>query len=40
MSLDGSQVKVDILEYLQAETTAELEALFPGVLDKAFKRDL
>jgi type I restriction enzyme S subunit len=40
MSLYGSQVKVDILKYLQAETAAELDALLPAVLDKAFKGEL
>jgi type I restriction enzyme S subunit len=38
--LDDLQVKVDALERLQAETAAELDALLPSVLDKAFKGEL
>ena len=38
--LDGLQAKVDDLKKLQAETTAELDALLPSILDKAFKGDL
>lgn len=35
-----AQDKVDALEHLQAETAAELNALLPAVLDKAFKGEL
>jgi type I restriction enzyme S subunit len=35
--LDNLQSKVDALKKLQAETAAELDALLPSVLDKAFK---
>jgi len=38
--LDGLQAKVDALKHLQAETTAELNAMLPSVLDKAFKGEL
>jgi type I restriction enzyme S subunit len=38
--LDILQGKVDELERLQAETAAELDALLPSILDKAFKGDL
>jgi type I restriction enzyme S subunit len=38
--LDGLQAKVDALKKRQAETAAELDALLPSVLDKAFKGDL
>ena len=38
--LDGLQAKVDALKCLQAETAAELDALLPAVLDKAFKGEL
>lgn len=38
--LDGMQAKVDALRQLQAETTAELEALLHAVLDRAFKGEL
>lgn len=38
--LDAVQVEVDSLKRLQAETTAELDALLPSILDKAFKGDL
>jgi len=31
---------VDALKTLQAETAAELDALLPSILDKAFKREL
>ena len=34
--LDGLQAKVDVLKALQAETAAELAALLPSVLDRAF----
>lgn len=38
--LDGLQAKVDALKALQAKTAAELDALLPAVLDKAFKGEL
>lgn len=38
--LDGLQAKVDDLKKLQSETTAELDALLPSILDKAFKGEL
>ena len=38
--LDDLQAKVDSLKDLQAETTAELDALLPSILDKAFKGKL
>jgi type I restriction enzyme S subunit len=38
--LDALQAKVDALKRLQAETAAELDALLPSILDKAFKGEL
>jgi type I restriction enzyme S subunit len=38
--LNDLQAKVDAITHLQAETTAELDALLPSILDKAFKREL
>lgn len=38
--LDGLQSQVDALKRLQSETAAELDALLPSVLDKAFKGEL
>ena len=38
--LDVLQEKVDTLKRLQAETSAELDALLPSILDRAFKGDL
>ena len=38
--LDNLQTKVDALKQLQTETAAELDALVPSVLDKAFKGEL
>jgi type I restriction enzyme S subunit len=38
--LDDIQAKVDALKKLQAETAAELDALLPSILDKAFKGEL
>jgi type I restriction enzyme S subunit len=35
--LGGLQAKVDALKKLQAETAAELDALLPSVLDRAFR---
>jgi len=37
--LDALQAEVDALKRLQAETSAELDALLPSILDKAFKGD-
>jgi type I restriction enzyme S subunit len=34
--LDGLQTQVDALKRLQVETAAELDALLPAVLDRAF----
>ncbi|MCE8429156.1 MAG: restriction endonuclease subunit S [Candidatus Methanoperedens sp.] len=38
--LDELQAKVDALRRLQAETGAEMDALMPAVLDKAFKGEI
>jgi len=38
--LDALQVEVDALKRLQAETAAEMDALLPSILDKAFKGKL
>ena len=38
--LDSLQEKIEALKDLQAETTTELDALLPSVLDKAFKGEL
>jgi type I restriction enzyme S subunit len=38
--LDGLQSKADALKQLQQSTAAELAALLPSVLDKAFKGEL
>jgi type I restriction enzyme S subunit len=38
--LDALQAEVDALKRLQAETAAELAALLPAILDKAFKGEL
>jgi type I restriction enzyme S subunit len=38
--LDDLQAKVNALKKLQAETAAELDALLPSILDKAFKGEL
>jgi type I restriction enzyme S subunit len=38
--LDALQGEVDALKRLQAETAAELDALFPSILDRAFKGEL
>ena len=38
--MDGLQGKVDALKQLQAQTQAELDALLPSVLEKAFKGEL
>jgi type I restriction enzyme S subunit len=38
--LDDLQQKTDSLKALQAETSAELDALMPSILDKAFRGEL
>lgn len=38
--LDELQSQIDRLERIQAETSAELDALLPSILDKAFKGEL
>ena len=38
--LDGLQAEVDALKHLQIESTAELDALLPAILDRAFKGEL
>jgi type I restriction enzyme S subunit len=38
--LDALQAKVDALKKLQAETATELDALFPSILDRAFRGEL
>ncbi len=38
--LDALQAEVDALTRLQAETSAELDALLPSILDRAFKGEL
>lgn len=38
--LDALQAQVDGLKKLQSETEAELAALLPSILDKAFKGEL
>jgi type I restriction enzyme S subunit len=38
--LDDLQQQTDALKALQAETSAELNALIPSILDKAFRGEL
>jgi type I restriction enzyme S subunit len=38
--LDDLQAKVDALKAQQAQSAAELDALLPSVLDRAFKGEL
>ncbi|MBI3464917.1 MAG: restriction endonuclease subunit S [Planctomycetes bacterium] len=38
--LDTFQAQVDALKSLQAETTAELDAMLPSILDRAFRGEL
>jgi type I restriction enzyme S subunit len=38
--LDELQTKVDALKRLEAETAAELDALLPSILDRAFRGEL
>jgi type I restriction enzyme S subunit len=40
VQLDNLQAKVDAVKRLQAETQAELDALLPSVLDRAFRGEL
>jgi type I restriction enzyme, S subunit len=40
MELDALQAEVDALKRLQAETAAELDALLPSILDRAFRGEL
>jgi type I restriction enzyme S subunit len=40
VELDALQAEVDALKRLQAETAAELNALLPAILDRAFKGEL
>jgi hypothetical protein len=37
---DEFQVKVDTLKRLHAETSAELEAMLPSMLDQAFRNEI
>jgi len=34
------QTEVDTLKHLQAETAAELDAMMPAILDRAFRGEL
>ncbi len=38
--LDALKFRINELEQLQAATTAELDALLPSILDRAFKGEL
>ncbi len=38
--LDALQAEIDALKRLQSETAAELDALLPAILDRAFKGEL
>ncbi len=38
--MDALQAEVDAVKRLQAETSVELDALLPSILDKAFKEEL
>lgn len=38
--LDGLQAKIDTMKVLQTQTQAELDALLPSVLDRAFRGEL
>jgi len=40
MTLRKVMAEVDALKRLQAETAAELDALLPAILDRAFKGEL
>ena len=38
--LDALQTQIDVVKKLQTETAAELDAMLPAILDKAFKGGL
>jgi type I restriction enzyme S subunit len=38
--LDALQAEVDALKRLQTDTAAELDALLPSILDRAFKGEM
>lgn len=38
--IDGMQEKMEAIKQLQTETAAELDALLPSVLDRAFRGEL
>jgi type I restriction enzyme S subunit len=38
--LEDLQTKADTLKHMQSETAAELDALLPSILDRAFKGEL
>lgn len=38
--LDGLQTEVDALKRLETETAAEIDAILPAILDRAFKGEL
>jgi type I restriction enzyme S subunit len=38
--LDALQAEVEALKHHQAETSAELDALLPAILDRAFRGEL
>jgi len=40
LGLDGVQDRADALKRLQAESAAELDALLPAVLERAFRGEL
>ena len=40
VELDALQAEVDTLKRLQAETTTELDAMLPSILDRAFRGEL
>ena len=37
---DNLQAEVGLLKHMQSETVADLDALLPSILDKAFKGEL
>ncbi len=39
-ALDTLQAEVDALKRLQTETAAELDAMMPAILDRAFRGEL
>jgi type I restriction enzyme S subunit len=38
--LDGVRERIDQLQHCQSQSAAELDALLPAVLDRAFKGEL